>query len=121
MVVDASAPLPLVLSDTAERTDDAAVIVERAASEALGLVIPQMWHFELAAVLSRKVRSRAVSNAAVRYPPVAVVRRANLTGSNAGNCCQQRVAHTSPYSQGIGGSSPHSSGPHHRVMIGFPA
>ena len=63
MVVDASALLPLVLSDTAERTDYAAAIVERAASDALELVIPQMCHFELAAVLSRKVRSRVVSNA----------------------------------------------------------
>lgn len=63
VVVDASALLPLVLADTAERTDYAAAIVERVADGALVLVIPQVCHIELAAVIARKVRSGALTHA----------------------------------------------------------
>jgi predicted nucleic acid-binding protein len=63
IVVDASALLPLVLSDTPERTDYAAAIIDRAAGGALALVIPQICHLELAAVVARKVRGRALSDA----------------------------------------------------------
>ena len=63
VVVDASALLPLVLADTAERTDYAA-IVERVAGGALDLVIPQICHLELAAVIARKVRGGPLTHAA---------------------------------------------------------
>ena len=64
IVVDASALLPLVLSDTADRTDYAAAIVERVASGTLDLVIPQICHLELAAVIARKVRSGTLTHTA---------------------------------------------------------
>lgn len=63
MVVDASALLPLALSDTPARTDYAAALIERTARAELELVIPQICHVELAGVITRKVRSRALTNA----------------------------------------------------------
>jgi len=63
VVVDASALLPLVLSDTSARTDYAAAIIERTARGELELVIPQICHLELAGVIARKVRSRALTDA----------------------------------------------------------
>lgn len=63
VVVDASALLPLVLSDTAERTDYAVAIIESASGGALELVIPQVCHLELAAVIAKKVRGGVITHA----------------------------------------------------------
>lgn len=65
VVVDASALLPLVLPDTADRTDHAVILIERASAGRLELVIPQVCHLELASVLARKVRSKAVARSQV--------------------------------------------------------
>ena len=60
VVVDASALLPLVLPDTPDRVNYAVAVVERVAGGALDLVIPQICHLELSAVIARKMRGGAL-------------------------------------------------------------
>lgn len=62
LVLDSSFALELVLPTHASWQADALRIFEHASSGALEIVIPMIFFAEIAAVLTRKVRSRAIAH-----------------------------------------------------------